>query len=154
MEIKRIKSQESNLVISLFDKYRVFYKQATDMALAQNFIQTRLDNNESIIFVALIEDKGKKEPVGFTQLYPAYSSVRAIRNWILNDLYVDAGYRNQGIGEKLIKTAMEFAKADGAKFVELSTATGNYTAQSLYEAIGFDKQMPETDFFTYRINLS
>ena len=154
MEIKRIESHESNLVISLFDKYRIFYKQATDIALVQNFIQTRLDNNESIIFVALIEDKDKKEPVGFTQLYPAYSSVKAIRNWILNDLYVDAGYRKLGIGEKLIKTAMEFAKADGAKFVELSTATDNYTAQSLYEAIGFDKQMPETDFFTYRINLS
>ena len=151
MEINRIKSNESNLVISLFDKYRVFYKQTTDMTLAQNFIQTRLDNNESIIFVAFSEEK---EPIGFTQLYPTYSSVRAVRNWILNDLYVDARYRKQGIGEKLIKTAMEFAKADGAKFVELSTAADNYTAQSLYETIGFDKQMPETDFLTYRISLS
>ena len=78
----------------------------------------------------------------------------AVRNWILNDLYVDARYRKKGIGEKLIKTAMEFAKADGAKFVELSTAADNYTAQSLYETIGFDKQMPETDFFTYQISLS
>ena len=153
MEIRRIKSHETNLVTRLFDKYRVFYKQATDIVLAEHFIQTRLDNNESVIFVAIIEDKGKKEPAGFTQLYPTYSSVRVIKNWILNDLYVDAGYRKQGIGEKLIKTAMEFARADGAKFVELSTASDNYTAQRLYETIGFDKQMPGNDFFTYRVNL-
>ena len=153
MEIRRIKSHETNLVIRLFDKYRVFYKQATDIVLAEHFIQTRLDNNESVIFVAIIEDKGKKEPAGFTQLYPTYSSVRVVKNWILNDLYVDAGYRKQGIGEKLIKTAMEFARADGAKFVELSTAWDNYTAQRLYETIGFDKQMPGNDFFTYRLNL-
>ncbi len=48
---------------------------------------------------------------------------------------------------------MEFAKKDHAKFLELSTATDNYTAQSLYEQIGFVKQQPDNDFYTYRINL-
>lgn len=154
MEIKRITVSESGLVIDLFDKYRVFYKQTSDLVLAKEFIQTRLGNNKSVIFVALIRDDDKMIPVGFTQLYPTYSSVRAMKNWILNDLYVDTDYRKQGIGENLIKTAMEFAKENGAKFVELSTAVNNYTAQSLYKAVGFEKKEPDTDFFTYRINLS
>tara|TARA_Y100001001_G_C7809447_1_gene239245 strand:- start:28 stop:258 length:231 start_codon:yes stop_codon:yes gene_type:complete len=71
MEIKRIKKSESHLVIGLFDKYRVFYKQEPDLALAKEFIQARLNNDESIIFVAIKEG----QPVGFTQLYPKYSSV-------------------------------------------------------------------------------
>ena len=149
MKIIRVNKTQGELVFDLFNKYRVFYKQETDIETAKKFIQARLDNNESAIFVAL----SGAIPVGFTQLYPAYSSVRAVKNWILNDLYVEAAYRKQGIGEKLIKTAMDFAKQNDAKFVELSTAVDNYNAQSLYEQIGFQKQPPETDFFTYRINL-
>ena len=149
MEIIRIDSTQGYLVFDLFDKYRIFYQQPSNIALAQTFIQARLDSNESVIFVALVNST----PVGFTQLYPRYSSLRAIKNWLLNDLYVDKDYRKQGIGEQLIKTAMNFAKENQATFVELSTAVDNYTAQSLYEHIGFERQKPETDFYTYRIGL-
>jgi ribosomal protein S18 acetylase RimI-like enzyme len=121
--------------------------------LARNFIQTRLDNKESIIFVALILKNNKPISVGFIQLYPTYSSIRAIKNWILNDLFVEEEYRKQGIGEALIKAATEFARINNAKFVELSTAVHNFTAQRLYESIGFKKQKPDTEFFTYRINV-
>lgn len=153
MEIRKINERESFLVIDLFDQYRIFYNQPSDIQLAESFIQARMNNNESIIFVALIQDQNKLIPVGFTQLYPKYSSARAIKNWILNDLFVAKTYRQQMIGEKLIKTAMEFAQNSGAKFVELSTAVDNFTAQGLYEKIGFKKLQPETDFFTYRINV-
>lgn len=153
IEIRRINHSESNLVFDLFDKYRVFYKQAPDITLAQNFIRARLSNNESVIFVALVIDNDKTIPAGFTQLYPMYSSVRAVKNWILNDLYVDAVFRKQGIGENLIKAAMNFAKGENAKYIELSTAADNYTAQSLYESIGFQKQIPGTGFYTYQIEL-
>lgn len=151
MDIIRINNKQVDLVADLFDKYRVFYKQQSDIESAKQFIQTRLDNNESVIFIAFDNDQSR--PVGFTQLYPTYSSVRIVKNWILNDLYVDNEYRKQGIGEKLIQTAMNFAADNNAKFVQLSTAIDNYTAQSLYEQIGFEKQEPETDFYTYRINL-
>lgn len=152
MEIIRINNKQVDLVAELFDKYRVFYKKESDIESGRQFIQERLDNNESVIFVAL--DTDKSTLVGFTQLYPTYSSVRVVKNWILNDLYVDKEYRKQGIGEKLIQTAMNFAKENNAKFVQLSTAVDNYTAQSLYEQIGFKKQEPETDFYTYTINLA
>ncbi len=147
MNIKRINLSEANLVTGLFDKYRVFYKKESDIGLAGRFIKTRLANNESVIFVALVNDL----PVGFTQLYPKYSSVSAVKNWILNDLYVESNYRKQGIGEELIKMAMDFAKGDGATYVQLETAIDNYTAQSLYEGIGFQKQAPDMEFLLYRI---
>ncbi len=153
MEIKKINNSEIDLVADLFDKYRLFYEQKSDLELARNFIRTRLDNNESIIFVAIIQSNGNTIPVGFTQLYPKYSSVRTIQNWILNDLFVEKNYRKQGIGERLIRTAMEFALNSGSQFVELSTAVDNFTAQGLYESIGFEKQEPDLNFFKYRINL-
>lgn len=151
MEIRKIDKSESHLVIALFDKYRVFYEQDSDLPRARKFIQERLENNESVIFVAI--DKKQQKPVGFTQLYAKYSSVKTIRNWILNDLYVEPGFRNKGVGKKLIMEAMDFARKKGSKSLELSTAVDNLNAQSLYEKIGFNKQMPGADFFTYRISL-
>lgn len=150
MQIRRIKPPEYRLAVQLFNDYRVFYKYRADLPLAERFIKERLENNESIIFIAFSE---ANTPVGFTQLYPLISSGRAIKNWVLNDLYVDAGYRKQGIGEALIKTAMKFAGGDGAAFVQLETAVDNYNAQHLYENIGFKKQEPDTEYFTYRIPL-
>lgn len=153
MEIKRISLAESDLVIDLFDQYRVFYKKETDIKQAERFIKERLAKNESVIFVALEVEKGYTIPVGFTQLYPKYSSVSAVKNWILNDLYVAHNYRKRGIGDMLIRTAMSFAKSDGATFVQLETAVDNYSAQSLYEGIGFKKEQPETGYLVYRVQV-
>ena len=153
MEIIRINKTQGDLVFELFDKYRIFYKQAPDPELARNFIQSRLNNSESVIFVALDGNGNEPKSLGFTQLYPNFSSVRAIKNWILNDLYVDTEFRKQGIGESLIKRAIDFAKENNAGYIELSTAVDNYIAQSLYEQIGFVKQQPDNNFFTYRVNL-
>lgn len=149
MEIKRIGLTEANLVFELFDKYRQFYKQPSDIILAETFINQRLSNNESVIFIAMEDGV----PIGFTQLYPKYSSMRASKNWILNDLYVESSHRKTGVGRALIEKAMEFAKGQGSTFVQLETATDNYTAQRLYETIGFVKQEPETEFLLYKINV-
>lgn len=148
MQIIKIDKTQGALVYDLFNKYRVFYKQLPDIEVAKKFIQERLDNNESVIFVALDDTS---QPLGFTQLYPKYSSMRVIKNWILNDLYVEQDFRESGIGTALLETAINFARQNGAKFVELSTAVDNYTAQNLYEKTGFVRQEPEIDFYTYRI---
>jgi len=149
--IKQIGLTEAHLVVGLFNQYRIFYNQFSDIGMAKAFIDERLQHNESVIFLAI--DNENQQPVGFTQLYPKYSSARLTKNWILNDLFVDENYRKQGIGERLIKTAMNFAKTQGSAFVQLETAVDNFTAQSLYEAIGFKKQGPDNEFFLYRIDI-
>lgn len=150
--IKQIGLTEAHLVVGLFNQYRMFYRQFSDIGMAKAFIDERLEHNESVIFVAI--DVDTKKPAGFTQLYPKFSSVKLSKNWILNDLYVDEVYRKHGIGEKLIKTAREFAKTTGATFIQLETAVDNYTAQHLYENIGFEKQGNDEEFFLYKIALN
>ncbi|RZJ78426.1 MAG: GNAT family N-acetyltransferase [Flavobacterium sp.] len=149
IEIKRIEQNEADLVVGLFNQYRIFYGKFSDLGMAKAFIDARLENNESVIFVALEENK----PIGFTQLYPKYSSVRLVKNWILNDLFVDPEYRKKGIGEALIKTVMDYARGQGSTFVQLETAVDNFTAQSLYEQIGFVKQGPDEEFLLYKIEI-
>jgi len=149
LSIERIGVHDYKLVINLFNAYRVFYKQDSDLTLAENFIKQRIINNESVIFVAM----DGITPVGFTQLYPTYSSAKAVKNWILNDLYVDGKYRKHGIGRKLIMMAMDFARNNGAKYVQLETANDNYNAQHLYESTGFLRHTPGNEFIIYRKNV-
>jgi len=150
LSVRKIGIEKIDEVIDLFDQYRMFYKQSSDLELAKHFLTERLQNNESVIFVACIEFNDTALSVGFTQLYPKYSSVKAVKNWILNDLYVNPAYRKQGIGNKLIDASIDFAKNGGAKYVQIETAIDNYTAQSLYESVGFIKQAPDAEFIVYR----
>jgi ribosomal protein S18 acetylase RimI-like enzyme len=137
--IRRIDSHGVELVAGLFDRYRAFYRQPSDIELARQYIQARLDRHESIIFLAMVEEEGKSIPAGFTQLYPNYSSIR------------EAAYRGRHIGSALLRTALDLARGEHAQFIELMTATDNHVAQELYERVGFMRQEPENDFFTYRL---
>jgi ribosomal protein S18 acetylase RimI-like enzyme len=142
MSIQKATLNELNFLTELFDSYRVFYKQESDLEGARAFLKERLVNEDSVVFIAYDESN----PVGFVQLYPAFSSVSMKRSWILNDLYVNSSARKKGIGEKLIMKAIEFAEETGAKGVSLETGSDNVTAQSLYEKIGFKK---ESNYFYY-----
>lgn len=153
MDIQKIERHDLELVAGLFDRYRVFYQQPSDMDLARRYLKDRLENHESVVFAALTIKGDALTPVGFTQLYPNYSSVRAVKNWILNDLYVETPYRGLGIGAALIRKGMDFARGEGATFIELETATDNYAGQHLYEKLGFIKQLPDHGFYKYRLTL-
>lgn len=130
----------SELVV-LFDKYRVFYQQDSDITAAENFLRKRFEKNESIIFMAEIDGK----VVGFTQLYTSFSSVSMLPVYILNDLYVEDSYRKKGVGKALLNKAKELCKENDFKGLALETAINN-PAQKLYERLGWKK---DSDCFHY-----
>ncbi len=122
-------------LVALFDAYRQFYGQPSDMERARDWLRSRLRFGESVVFVAMRGDV----MVGFTQLYPMYSSVRTARAWILNDLYVDAAARRSGAGRALLDAAVDFAREDGATGVSLETHQDNEAARALYRAAGWNE---------------
>jgi GNAT superfamily N-acetyltransferase len=132
-----------DILVPLFDAYRVFYQQPADPALAHAFLHERMALRESVIFLA---ESGTHErsASGFTQLYPGFSSVSARRLWILNDLFVLSDARGRGVGRALLERARTHARRTGACRVTLSTAADNRNAQALYEDVGFQR---DGDFF-------
>lgn len=119
----------------LFDQYRVFYEQKTDIKKSVEFISSRLEKNDSVIFVA----RENAELVGFTQLYPSFSSVGMKKIWILNDLFVSPQFRRQSIAKSLMQEALNHAKKTGALRIDLATQVSNTLAQNLYESMGYIK---------------
>ena len=128
-------------LIPLFDGYRVFYKQDSNTTEAKQFLFERLKNNDSIIFIAYIENIA----VGFTQLYPLFSSVYMESMILLNDLYVDSNYRGKGVGEALINKSKNHCIENNLKGMAIQTEANN-PAQHLYQRLGFKKD-PDLQFF-------
>ena len=134
----------------LFDAYRVFYQAGSDPEGALRFLSDRLSRGESRIFFASLARSESLDPIilGFTQLYPSFSSVSMKRLWILNDLYVIPERRKTGVGAALMERAKAFAWEDGSKGLSLATQTGNLGAQALYSKQGYRK---DTEFFHYHL---
>lgn len=134
MQLRRATVNDVDAIAPLFDRYRQFYEQAPDATKAHDFIQARLSADESVIFIA--EDQG--QVLGFTQLFPSFSSVGAARAWILNDLYVLPEARRQGVARALLDAAAGFGRETGATRLELETDHDNRSAQALYRHMGWE----------------
>ena len=147
MEIYQATMEDLEGVSHLFNLYRVFYQKISDIEGAKAYIKKRLKNKDSVIFVV----KNKQEYVGFTQLYPTFSSISMKKAWILNDLYVEKDARKHGIGEVLLQKVKDYAIETGAISISLSTAPDNEAAQRLYTKNGYIK---DTQFYHYELSLS
>jgi len=91
MNIKKATLSDLESVTHLFNEYRIFYKQPSNPEGAKIFIQERLTTGDSVIFLAS-DDRGM---IGFTQLYPTFTSIGMKKAWILNDLYVSEEARGR-----------------------------------------------------------
>ncbi len=137
-----------DLIVPMFDAYRQFYKQPQDIELAREFLLERFQYNQSVIFLAM--DLNGSSALGFTQLYPSFSSGLAKRIFILNDLFVVPAARRFKVGHLLLQAAAEFGRSVGAARLTLSTALDNAPAQALYESSGWRR---DTVFCTYTLPL-
>lgn len=135
-----------NALAPLFDAYRIFYGRASDPEGARAFLGKRLRRNESVVFLAELES----QPVGFTQLYPLFSSIGMSRIWLLNDLYVAESARRHGVASALLDAARRHGEQSGASGLLLETAEDNRPAQTLYERKGWKR---EQGFYWYALEI-
>ncbi len=143
IQIQRAQEAHLDDLAQLFDAYRVFYKKESDLAGAKLFLSDRMQQKESVIFVALLE----KEVVGFTQLYPLFSSTNMAALWLLNDLYVAKEHRGKHISKGLIKAAQEHCKITKANGISLETEKNNVPGNALYPKMGFALDQEHNYYF-------
>ena len=146
METRRATVADLAALVPLYDGYRQFYHQPSDLALAERFLRDRLTLEDSVIFLA--DTGGRAE--GFTQLYPIWSSISASRAWVLNDLFVAPSARGRGVAQALLERARRHGEATGAAWLALSTGRENHAAQRLYERLGWVR---DTEFHHYELTL-
>jgi ribosomal protein S18 acetylase RimI-like enzyme len=146
MEVLQARLEHLEEVAKLFDQYRVFYQSSSDLEAAREFLQDRFHKQDSIILV--VQNDGRI--VGFTQLYPSFSSVSMKPIWILNDLFVEPAWRNKGMAKRLLRAAEDFARTTEAVRITLATQISNTAAQALYKSLGYCK---DEEFYHYSLRL-
>ena len=145
--MKIIQANETHIdqVVNLFDAYRVWYGKPSDKDAAHDFLLERMKSKESIIYVA--EDENGKL-VGFTQLYPIFSSTRMKRMWLLNDLFVQPESRGKRVSKILINEAKKLAKSNNACGILLETEKSNDIGNHLYPSMDFELEGNNFYFWT------
>ncbi|TXC67002.1 GNAT family N-acetyltransferase [Piscinibacter aquaticus] len=126
----------------------MFYGQPADPTTASAFVRDRLIQGDSVFLLARGQDGSA---LGFTQLYPTFSSIACRRAFVLNDLYIVEAARGQGVARALLDAARTHAMGAGAAYISLETAIDNTRAQALYESFGFER---DVQFLTYALSLS
>ena len=147
VHVRRATSGDAERVAPLFDAYRQFYGLGPDLALSRRFIAERLGREESIVLLAQSADGTS---LGFAQMYPTFSSLRAARVFVLYDLFVAPAARRHGVARRLMEAAVGEARAAGAVAISLQTARTNRAAQRLYESLGWKR---DEEFLEYGLAL-
>lgn len=120
-------------IIPVFDSYREYFKQERNPKEVEKFLFDKFEHLESVIFIA----EQNNEVIGFAQLYPIFSSLTLQRVWLLNDFFINEGYRNKGIGRHLFEKVKEFTLLTKSKGIELSVEHLNEKAWRFWEGQGF-----------------
>lgn len=137
LKVQHAAAEDAAFLAPLFDQYRVWCGEASNLNGAQYFLNQRLRNSEAEVFFVNVD----QNVAGFVLMYPLFSSVSMEPIWILNDLFVADDFRRRGIGSVLLQTATEFAKGLGALRLELEADIVNKQAQLLYESRGWKKDV-------------
>ena len=133
MKIREAKMSDLDNLSVLFNSYRMFYGKESDLKVANQFLRSRIQEKNSKIFVCDVNNN----LTWFAQLYPLFSSTRASKYWLLNDLFVDTQERGKGYSKQLINEAKKLVLNTNACGMMLETENNNKIGNSLYPSVGF-----------------
>ncbi len=105
------------------------------------FLVSQLDEPDSVVLVA--EQAGEVVGYVYAGLEPmSWMELRAACGFV-HDVYVEAGARRRGVGERLVRAAIAWLESKGQPRVVLWSAQGNEAAQRLFARLGFRHTMAE-----------
>lgn len=138
VEIRRARQSDVSELVNLVLQYIDFYERSRPEFRRVRELVQRLLEDPSVgrQFVAY----GDGRMLGFATLYFTFSTLRARKVAILNDLYVVPGSRREGVGTRLLEGCLTFVRKNGYAHMEWVTSPDNSGAQALYEKIGAERE--------------
>jgi ribosomal protein S18 acetylase RimI-like enzyme len=136
-EIQRVAEADLPQLLPLMRGYCDFYRTAPSdealLVLSRALIED--PQREGVQLIAR-DTAGNGEGFGFATVFWTWSTTRAVRIAVMNDLFVAPGARRRGAGEALIDACLEVAREGAAALLQWQTAPDNRIAQALYDRVG------------------
>lgn len=136
MIIRIANSQDGSAILALLRQYcEEVSTPWSDQHLLAGLKPLLGDNNHGVVLVA--EDK---KIIAYSVLTWGWGIESGGQEALVDEMFVRSDYRNQGIGEQLLKKTLERAKDQGVKVVFLETEKENPKSRELYKRIGFSEE--------------
>lgn len=142
---------DSNQKILKFIKEKFIYNWEDVVRLVDQLDPTATVTEQSFYramfngYVSKIEERGRLLGMGW--IFPRQTILR--HQAIVEDMIVDESQRGKGLGEKILKDLIKWAKRQEIEVIELTTNPKRLAANSLYKKVGF--KLHETNH--YLLNL-
>jgi len=148
MPVSEVGEEDLADLLPLMADYCAFYETSPPPDQLAALSRALLDDPETEGLQLLARDE-QSVAVGFATLYWTWSTTRASRLAVMNDLFVSPEARGAGAGRALIDACAERARARGCAALEWQTAPDNHTAQRVYDATGAER----STWITYELRL-
>jgi GNAT superfamily N-acetyltransferase len=84
----------------------------------------------------LLSRDARGTAVGFATIFWTWSTTKAARIGVMNDIFVAQGARGSGVADQLIAACLERCRRRGAAALTWQTALDNHRAQAVYDRLG------------------
>jgi GNAT superfamily N-acetyltransferase len=147
LHIEPISPQQMQALLPMIGDYQRFYGvEAIDEERNRAFFSRFIAPSEDGMLLGAWRGE---HLVGYACLYWHFTSLVPAETVLMNDLYVGADQRGEGIGRALIEAGAEVARRRGAHHLEWATAPGNQTARRLYDSTGAER----SEWIEYELRL-
>jgi GNAT superfamily N-acetyltransferase len=144
--IARVAERDLDDLLPLMRGYSDFYEvDPSDEALIALARALIADPQSEGVQLIARDDDGTA--LGFATVYWLWSTNRAARIGLMNDLFTSTEARRRGVGAALIRACLDAVRERGAVLLEWQTAPDNVTAQALYDSVGGVRE----DWFDYHL---
>jgi ribosomal protein S18 acetylase RimI-like enzyme len=136
MEIRGATESDLPALMPLLRGYCDFYEANPSDDGLERMARALIAASQDEAFLLVATDADSGELVGFAACAWKWSSLRAARIVVLEDLFVAERARGRGHAEALIAATAEAARRHGAPAVTWLTAPDNRRAQAVYDRVG------------------
>jgi GNAT superfamily N-acetyltransferase len=139
VEISEVGEADLADLLPLVVAYCEFYEVSPGADSLMSLSRALLEDTEREGLQLIAREGYPGHAVGFATLFWTWSTLRAARIGVMNDLYVAEDARGSGVGEALVEACRTRCRERGMARLEWRTAPDNRRAQALYDRLGAER---------------
>jgi len=149
LSIRLATAEDAGLIREMIVKLASYQKHEAEVTTDQETLRKQLCQSKPPFECLIAEVDG--EAVGFALFYYFYSTWEGRTGLFLEDLYVSACRRSQGLGRALLQRLSELARERGCSRMDWMVQADNHAAQAFYANLGA-RSLPEWTRWRFDLN--
>jgi len=144
IEIRKATQSDLDGIIELMRAFAEFEDLTDRFEITEERLEGAVFGKEAFVHCLVASDASKL--VAYALLYPIFASFRGQKGMFVEDLFLTAEYRRDGLGERMLRAAAQIAKEEACERLDLMVLDWNSPAIKFYEKHGGVRDEQERHF--------